>query len=155
MHVPRVWQVAYVDADGVVKAVLLHMHQKKTVPPALAAMLRESSIVFTGRRIQQDLEFIRRDFDCIDAPRASMVDLADMARERDLTENRKVSLDTIVQVVLKHRLCKDPEVRLCNWNSRTLLPRQQQYAVSARGNCHVSIAACMHVSLTVLSQSAR
>ena len=116
-------------ADGPIRALVIQVHGKKTLPERILALLADPEITFTGRAIGGDLAKIARDFKCESQTRgAKAIDLGPMARARDVVQSGVVSLERLVEATLKEQLSKAPSVRLSKWSASRLTDDQAKYA---------------------------
>jgi hypothetical protein len=123
-------QISYkLAVDSEIHALLVRVHGKHDLPPALLALLADPDLTFTGRNVGGDLRKIGLDLQCSrHLQNVNIVELGRMARERDVVHSGAVGLDTIVRQCLGECLNKTAGVRLSKWSAQTLSPQQQQYA---------------------------
>lgn len=105
-----------------------HMLEQNTLPAQLIAFLANPQVQKAGRQVQVDLRALQRECGS-HRPFVGGVDLAQLAKERQVVAQATVSLSDLCAVVLKSRLNKNVPTRVsAAWEAETLSDAHIQYA---------------------------
>ena len=125
-------QLSYEDESKNLRAILLRVHQQKTLPDQLRALFEDHSVKFTGVGVGGDLKKIGRDLECRDLvdqiPAKNVINLGSFARVRDVVQDGTIGLASLTEIVLKQHLAKPSDVRCSKWSASTLTNKQKIYA---------------------------
>ena len=121
-------QIAWREND-VSRAALFRVHSKSELPRELKALFTDPALTFTGKSVEEDLKKIAEDFNCVKAMRSTpFVDLAHMARDRDVVKDARVGLQELTRLTVCQHLEKPDEIRRGKWSGNQLTPEQMEYA---------------------------
>jgi hypothetical protein len=126
-------QFCFLDNSGVYKTALVHTANKTTLHRQMEEFFRDDSITIVGVHVGSDLAKIGRDFNLSNVingrRKESVINLGGYARDRDVVQNGKVSLDELCKAVLKQRIEKQTHLRFSDWNLLQMTQEQIEYAV--------------------------
>lgn len=119
-----------------IEVVLIRTHKLDNIPLGLMDLLMEKNITFTGRKVREDICKIQSSFrgtknlrGSDGSVRVNVVDLVDVAFERDVVQQRTGgSLQKLVKVCLGQYLSK--ELQTSDWSQHQLSDEQKQYAAN-------------------------
>ena len=126
-------QLCFLDQDGSYKIGLIRTNKLTRLPTNIISFFKDDSIHIVGVHVGGDLAKIGRDFNLervMDSRRGgnSVINLGGYARDRDVVQDGKVSLEELTSVVLKQCIEKQPHLRYSDWNKTILDPDQVKYA---------------------------
>lgn len=99
-----------------------------TIPSQLIAFLANSQVLKVGKNVALDLKFLQDDFESPN-PFVGGVDIAQLAKSKNMVKNAGDGLANLCQKILSRTLNKDHDVRVsASWSARTLSERQLEYA---------------------------
>ncbi len=117
------------ETSRVPKVLILQLPRKSGVLPSrLIDFLGRSRLI--GVNLKNDFSILEKDYGNFQkhSTLGKLIELGAFARDRDAVARDNVSLETLVEVVLKESMNKSNDIRCSNWSRSILSEEQIEYA---------------------------